>query len=164
MYKILFIGLVAFSNSSIAGSVYKCTVEGVIKYSHLPCGEVEEKVKEYTFDEIETVKSNTNVVQTQKNSQVKNTKELMHSTKLYTIKSKIKRHQSNIVAHQKKMNKEIEILKVRSTYATNNLAGATYQTALSNEMIAVSHKYESLIDSEEKKIAGYRSEIEKLNK
>jgi len=163
MYKLLVIPFIVFSSSSLASSVYKCTVEGVVKYSHLPCGEVEEEVKAYTFENMEAVTAKAKVKQAQESSPVKSTKELMHSAKLYTIKSKIKRYQSNVTTHQKKMSKEIERLKIRSTYANNNLAGATYQTALSNEMIAVSNKYQSLIDLEENKILELTSKIEKLN-
>ena len=43
------------------------------------------------------------------------------------------------------MNSEIQVLNQRAGYANNNLAGATYEGALSTQMNAVATKYDSLI-------------------
>lgn len=163
MYKYLILTMFLFTDFAIAASVYKCTVDGVIKYSQSPCGEVDHKVSKYkleTKEKVEGVTTNTIKVQHSNN---KNTKELQTSSKLYTINSKIKRYQNNIEKYQKKMSKEIKKLKSRTYYANNNLAGATYQAALSSEMVAVSNKYSALIDLEENKIKELKLQVVKLN-
>jgi len=128
-------------NKALAGTVYKCTVDGVIKYSQMPCGDGEpEKVI------ILDVMSNS-IKPTQKQSQ-STTSNNDYIVKSHIISNKIKRSEANIKKYQKKMVKELSVLKARTYNANNNLAGAVYQDALSNEMIAVTNKYQSLIDTE----------------
>tara|TARA_R110000737_G_scaffold254346_1_gene263716 strand:- start:410 stop:904 length:495 start_codon:yes stop_codon:yes gene_type:complete len=162
MYKFLVLFVFLYTDFALATSVYKCTVDGVTKYSQSPCGEVDNKVEEYKFETNTKVHGLTTNNESKQHSNNKSTKELQASTKLYTLDSKIKRYRVNISKYQKKMNKEIQTLKARTYYANNNLAGATYQFALSNEMVAVSNKYKSLIDLEENRIKNLESEIEGL--
>jgi hypothetical protein len=162
MYKFLVLFVFLYTDFTLAASVYKCTVDGVTKYSQSPCGEVDNKVEKYKIETNKKVNGLTTNKERKQHSNNKSTKELQTSTKLYTLNSKIKRYRVNISKYQKKMNKEIQRLKSRTYYANNNLAGATYQAALSNEMIAVSNKYKSLIDLEENKIKYLESEIEAL--
>lgn len=163
MSKILFLFLFIYTDLALAASVFKCTIDGVTKYSQSPCGKMDNKVEKY---KLETNKKNDGLTSDNEHkplSNNKNTDELQTSAKLYTINSKIKRYQVNIAKYQKKMSKEIKILKSRTYYANNNLAGATYQAALSNEMVAVSNKYSALINLEENKIKELKSQAEKLS-
>jgi len=138
---VLFILSMILVNKALAGTVYKCTVDGVIKYSQMPCGDGEpEKVI------ILDVMSNS-IKPTQKQSQ-STTSNNDYIVKSHIISNKIKRSEANIKKYQKKMVKELSVLKARTYNANNNLAGAVYQDALSNEMIAVTNKYQSLIDTE----------------
>jgi hypothetical protein len=57
---------------------------------------------------------------------------------------------ANINQYQKKMVRELMYLRLKLTMLTiqyNNLTGAIYQDALSTEMLAVTNKYQSLIDT-----------------
>lgn len=142
MYKfILFIVLMVTASSNVSAAVYTCTVDGVTQYSQMPCGDgAPEKVTS-----LETIAPPIKSEQYSKSSSAKGNGYLV---KAHIINNKIKRSEANIKAYQKKMVKEIKILKARTYNANNNLAGAVYQNALSREMVAVTNKYNTLIENE----------------
>ena len=58
----------------------------------------------------------------------------------------------------RRMDLELEILRLKKTAANNNLAGATYEHSLSAEMQAVSTSYDTKIRSKEEEIKRLRAE------
>ena len=149
MLKIFTVTLLFFSFFTNA-AIYKCTVDGIDTYSQQPCSakanEVEIKVQNTYQSKLKPTKT-----------QLKNNDNEVNS---YILKRKIRMHNENIAKIKRKMERELATLKARTYYAANNLAGAQYQTALSQEMIAVTNKYATLISDEERKIKALKSNIE----
>lgn len=74
----------------------------------------------------------------------------------YITKKKVEREKAEIhrkiSKYRKQMDREIAKIKHDAKYATNNIAGATYEDALNEKMIAVSEKYLALIELEQSKL------------
>jgi hypothetical protein len=140
---LVLLSLITMSSGYCA--VYKCEINGSLTYSQFPCGNNAEKVN------IRVSKGNSKVTSSN-NRQPTDFQE----TNLYIQIKKIDRDilysQNKIVTYQRKMKSEINQLQIRASYANNNLAGATYEGALSSQMGAVATKYDSLISVEHKKI------------
>ncbi|MFT6692685.1 MAG: hypothetical protein ACJAXH_003225 [Colwellia sp.] len=152
---VLFILSMILVNKTLAGTVYKCTVDGVIKYSQMPCGDGEpEKVII-----LDVMSNSIKSPQKQPQSTTSNNDYIIKS---HIISNKIKRSEANIKKYQKKMVRELNVLKARTYSANNNLAGAIYQDALSTEMLAVTNKYQSLIDTSTTNINKLKSKINDL--
>lgn len=128
-----------------ADSVYKCEVGGVVKYSQTPCGDSDTKID---IKDVNQPTSPKYKIATKGFVPINTT----DSPSAYILKKKIKRHERNIGTYTKKMKREVDTLKVRTYSANNNLAGAIYQDSLSKEMIAVTNKYNTLIDVQKAKI------------
>lgn len=146
---IIVLGL-TITNYSSAQTFYKCDRYGMTVFSQQPCGDSAEEIKAKNHPSQYKAKKNkhrenANVIS--KNPQADITK-----VKIYSIEQKIKRHNSKINSAKRKMSKEISTLKARTAYASNNLAGAIYQDALSEEMIAISNKYTAIINDEDRLI------------
>jgi phosphatidate phosphatase PAH1 len=125
-----------------ADSVYKCDIKGVTTFSQQPCDDKQEKI-------IIKLKPGNNAIiapQASPASPNKTSEQHLDEIRNYQIEQEIKRNSRTIRHYEKKMTKELKILKTRTTYATNSLAGAIYQESLSSEMIAVTQKYSTLID------------------
>ena len=164
MYKILLISLLVIVKFSYAGEVYKCTVDGKITYSQMPCANNEAEERLYKLEAIQPIDATPSLrTNTVSNPNKANSDSSQAQVKIYLLNNKIKRSKSKISTYQKKMTKEISKLKSRTYYANNNLAGATYQAALSNEMVAISNKYKSLMEIESITINNLQSEIDNLN-
>ena len=56
------------------------------------------------------------------------------------------------------MNGELSALRQKKSYANNNLAGAQWQTSISEEMSAVTAKYQTMIDAEKDRLAHLREQ------
>lgn len=146
-----------FVNKTLAGSVYKCTVDEVIKYSQMPCGDGEP-------DKVIILDIMSNSIKSPQNQPQPTTSNNDYIIKSHIISNKIKRSETTINKYQKKMVKELNVLKARTNNANNNLAGAIYQDALSTEMLAVTNKYQSLIDTETTNINKLKLKINELKK
>jgi hypothetical protein len=74
----------------------------------------------------------------------------------YIARKKVEREkteiQRKIRKYRKQMDREIAKIKHDAMYATNNIAGATYEDSLNEKMIAISEKYQTLIDLEQSKL------------
>lgn len=139
--------LLLVSPPNANADIYKCEIDGKHTYSQFPCGDSAEKIN------VKTVKSSSKVSYSNKNL---SRSAKIEDTNLYVKISKIDRQlrdsNNNIKKYQRKMKSEIKVLKQRANYASSNLAGATYEGALSTQMNAVATKYDSLIDIEQKTI------------
>lgn len=150
MIKLVSIVVLILSINVNAQVFYKCEKNGMTIFSQQPCGEKAEEVKAKDNSERKSPRKKTGPADS--NVISKNPKSDMLKVKIYNIDQKIKRHNKKINSAKRKMTKEITILKHRATYANNNLAGAIYQDALSEEMVAISNKYTAIINDEERLI------------
>ena len=59
---------------------------------------------------------------------------------------------------------ELFQLRLKKTNAANNLAGATYENSISNEMTAVTQNYDTLIRTDESQISDLERQLDALSK
>lgn len=67
-----------------------------------------------------------------------------------------------ISKHQTAMNREMAILRQKKQYANNNLAGAQWESSISNEMSAVGAKWDSMIRVEQSNLDRLREQVSSL--
>jgi predicted RNase H-like nuclease (RuvC/YqgF family) len=82
--------------------------------------------------------------------------------KLTEIDREISRLEGQIVDHRSAMNDQIASLQRKKQSANNNLAGATWEQSISDEMSAVSQKYDALIRNDQSRIDVLRADAERL--
>ena len=70
--------------------------------------------------------------------------------------------EGQIVEHRSAMSDQIANLQRKKQYANNNLAGATWEQSISDEMSAVSQKYDALIRNDQSQIDLLRADAERL--
>lgn len=135
-----------YSFNTTATSVYKCKQGNTTIFSQTPCDDTDTKVNVYESQPYRSQK-----VVTQNYSNDSSTSSL-NSTQQFILNQKMTRKIKKIEGLTNRMNKELNILKLKSLNASNNLAGANYKKALSNEMITTSTKYQALIKVEQNKL------------
>lgn len=133
--------LYIFTGHASAGSVYKCDINGVITFSQQPC---DDNLTPIVIKHRSG--SNTKVKPKAITTNNKKAIKQLDEVKAYQLGQEIKRNEHTISRYEKKMNKELTVLKARTYSANNNLAGAIYQESLSSEMIAITNKYKILIN------------------
>ena len=82
--------------------------------------------------------------------------------RLTEIDREIKQLESRIIDHRSALNNEIANLQRKKQSANNNLAGATWEQSISDEMSAVSQKYDALIRNDQSQIDLLRADAERL--
>ena len=84
--------------------------------------------------------------------------------RLAEIDREIKRLEDRIVGHRSAMDSEMASLRRKKQFASNNLAGATWEQSISDEMNAVAQKYDALIRNDQNQIDFLRKDAERLRK
>ena len=140
----------------LANDIYRCTENGKITFSQMPCSKnaKQQVIKDEPIRKLKPAQSSSTGVANEVS---------IKRTELYILEQRIVRHNHKIEKLNKKMDKELAVLKKQTTYANNNLAGANYQNALSSEMIAVTNKYKSLIDTELRAIEALQTKIKNIS-
>lgn len=64
--------------------------------------------------------------------------------------------------YRRAMDSEMNRLRNKKLYANNNLAGATWEQSISDEMNAVASKYDSMIRAAQNRIDQLRNEEDRL--
>ena len=82
--------------------------------------------------------------------------------KLTEIEREIKVIEDRIIDHRRSLNREMENLQRKKGLANNNLAGATWEQSISDEMSAVSQRYDALIRNDQSRIDLLRADAERL--
>lgn len=77
---------------------------------------------------------------------------------------KILETQRQISSYRQAMDEELNRLKRQKLYANNNLAGATWEQSISDEMNAVTKKYEVLIQAEQSRLDALQRDADQLRK
>jgi hypothetical protein len=82
--------------------------------------------------------------------------------RLLEIERAVTQSQDRIASYRQEMSDQIDALRSRKHAASNNLAGATWEQSISEEMSAISQQFNVLIRSEQDRIAGLRDEAKSL--
>jgi hypothetical protein len=82
--------------------------------------------------------------------------------RLLEIDREITQSQDRIASYRQEMSDQMDALRRRKHTASNNLAGATWEQSISEEMSAISQQFNVLIRSEQDRIAGLRDEAKSL--
>src|SRR5690554_3435232 len=79
------------------------------------------------------------------------------------LKRDLRRTENKITQYQQNMQRELAVLQGKKRSANNNLAGAQWETSISNEMQAVTTKYNSLISTEQSRLDAQRQQLQPVN-
>src|SRR5690554_352584 len=139
-----------------ASQVYVCTnAEGKQSFQQLPCeGEVESEVR--AIKPAELVGS----VSPVSDRFYEETRDFNTQEKL---KRDLRRTENKINQYQQNMQRELAALQGKKRSANNNLAGAQWETSISNEMQVVTTKYNSLISTEQSRLDAQRQQLQPVN-
>lgn len=170
--KWIYLSLMFATAPSYSAQIHKCEIDGVVTFSQMPCPDnayKKEKITVKTQPKIQAAKNfnadelkqNTTspLPVTSNNSAAK--KDLIRVS-IFQLDQQIARRNQNIQRLKRKMSRSVSKLKTRTTYANNNLAGAIYQDALSEEMIATTNKYATMIHDEERQIEELKAKKQTL--
>lgn len=87
---------------------------------------------------------------------------LERERRLTEIDREIQRLEGRIIDHRSAMDSEMASLRRKKQLANNNLAGATWEQSISEEMNAVAQKYDALIRGEQSRIDRFRNDADRL--
>lgn len=143
--------ILGFSN--VNASIYRCEKADVVEFSQFPCGKGAKKiaVKEQNPSLSSTVGRHTEADNSQIESYIR----------IKQLAQKVRQHQDKVDTLTANMNKEISQLKNQSDAQLNNLSGAKKETAIANQMVNVSQRYDLQIEREQREID--RLQKEKLH-
>ncbi|MCQ8877227.1 hypothetical protein NQT69_04125 [Pseudoalteromonas shioyasakiensis] len=142
---IIAISSLALLNVNIAtASVYQCEKGGVVEFSQFPCGKDAKKI---------TVKEQNPGVPSEIVTHGKmDTTQIDSYIRIKQIDVEIAQHQDKIDTLTAHMNEEIGSLKNQSDAQLNNLTGAKKDTAIANQMVNVTQRYDVQIEREQRDI------------
>ena len=150
--------------TSPALAVNKCVDEtGKVVYQSAPCPTTS-KGSELTLQKAASVPapSPADAAELQRIRQTASAME--RELKLKDIDREIKRLEGRIVDHRSAMDSEMASLRQKKQFALNNLAGATWEQSISDEMNAVTQKYDALIRSDRSQLDQLRNDADRLRK
>lgn len=152
MKHIIMLSLLVMAGFANAEQVYICTdANGKKQFQQRPCQEntkSEEKV--FTADMVGTNMESLDFDEEDKNMEIRQ------------LNRDISASRSRISGYQKSLRLELDALRSKKRYANNNLAGAQWEDSISNEMNAVSAKWDSMIRVEQSNLDNLRSQLADL--
>ncbi|WP_143869902.1 DUF4124 domain-containing protein [Catenovulum sediminis] len=162
MNKLVIILASSILCSAAHSAVYKCTEQnGKIIFSGTPC-------KENQNTELLNIKvptSNSQVEHEEGNTEpdyVRESKEISHRLKIESVKRKIRKREREINFLMDEMDAKLSAIRKKKSYASNNLAGAEWETSLSAEMQAITSQYNVRVEMEREKIKQLNSQLATL--
>lgn len=146
--------LILTSSFTHAASVYQCKdTNGKMTFSDMPCAKNEKSSLVDVKVVIPSVSATTNQDEP---DYVKTNKRIKNNLQRERLERKVKQQQYQIDRLYDEMDAEIAALKEKKTYSKNNLAGAQWETSISNEMQAITSQYHSKIQMENDKLSQYQ--------
>ncbi|WP_448566304.1 DUF4124 domain-containing protein [Thalassotalea ganghwensis] len=141
--------LFVISISLPASQIYQCEIDGVTHFSQSPCGEDASKV------EVKTPQSyDSNATQALKANQPAQPVAINN----FIVSKKIKRLEQSIARYRKQKNDEIARIEQKSLDAPTTHTGGLYLQALSKELLAVSAKYDTMIEKKQTEIDALKAQ------
>lgn len=137
--KISIGAIVLFVSQSVgATQIYQCKDNhGQTVFSQMPCGKNAEKIT------VETVSPTRDQIKSTQETNARNDAMVEHAEKQRGLQSAKDRVQELI----KERDGKLQALRYKKLYAANNLAGATWEKSISDEMAAVTTRYNADIDA-----------------
>ena len=162
--KVIFFVFMLFVSSVAQSAFYKCVVDGNTTFTDQPC---DQGAKSEVLNNIEVVKRVPSTRrQTENASSVERMNKATASMYADRRKSELKRDisdkEKSVVTLQKRMDAEVAGLRFKKRFASNNLAGATYEGSISEEISAVVSRYDSKISVAQRDIDRFYKELERL--
>lgn len=127
--------------------VYKCTTNGSVTFSDMPCGNDAKPMELNVYMPPAELVAKAN----------KQTQDIEQNLAASKKKHQIEALHSEIETKKLKRDNELGMLRSKKKLAANNLAGATWENSISAEMQAVTLRYQSEIDALNTQIAALQS-------
>lgn len=154
MRQAVILPLAAFMLASAAeAEIYKCERDGETVFSQTPCAPNAQEV---------TVKVHTPDPEAAKLAaeRAEATNEAVDtSMERRRIEREISDLEDRIRGYERRMDSELTSLRLKKTRAANNTAGATWEQSISDEMSAVTSRYQTKIDSAQRQIDRLRDRM-----
>lgn len=147
-----------------AMAVNKCVNEaGQVVYQSAPCPATA-KGSELTLQKVAPAPTSS-PADSEELKRIQQTADaLERERRLTEIDRDIKRLEGRIIDHRSEMDGEMNGLRRKKQFANNNLAGATWEQSISDEMNAVAQKYDALIRDDQNRIERLRADADQLRK
>ena len=158
----------AMMANPVSAEVYKCA-DG--KYQADPCDEQSEPLDLSGVGIVVSQSGDVGIVESESSPTINDKSDSKSSDKKqnfadYLRKQKIERQIKNLEKDKKKAfnsrDKKIAQLRSNGNRANNNLAGATWQQSLAQEMTAVMQQANTEVESIDREIASLRDELKQL--
>lgn len=151
-----FIGTVATMCSVAQAGMYQCEVNGKPYFSDRPCGNETQSVDidYYTPD----AGSSEEAIESSEAAQSK----IEAYTEKRRLKRKLNTAESRLRSLRQRRDSELAALRQKKRLANNNLAGAVWEDSISQEMTAVTARYNSDIESARAEVDRLKQAMEQL--
>ena len=159
MNKLSIIIVSLLLSGGVNAEVYKCTLaNGKVVFSGDPCqgSQKTEVINVYVPRPQSSNAANADSTQT---DYVEEQKGLSRRLKIDSVKRNILKTQRNIDSLLEEMDSKLVAIKNKKRSASNNLAGAEWETSLSTEMQAVTSQYNVKVELEREKLKRLNSQL-----
>jgi hypothetical protein len=171
--KYLFFVAALIASSSAYSAFYKCVVDGKTTFTDQPCEENAKSEEVHIAPFVPVLgatsnASNDNEQQKQEMSSTSIQRMNQATARLYKerreaeLERAIVEKREHITNLQVAMELEVAKLRVKKNYSNNNLAGATWESSISEEISATVKRYDSKIEVAQKDIDRMYKELESL--
>ncbi len=159
MKPLITVTLAVCAFSSPAHAVFKCEVDGKITFSQTRCAPTAETIQvkthipsaesaEHAASRADAIKAELDKTQAQR--------------ELRRIRTQIRALEADVARYQKRQDNEIAALREKKLHANNNLAGATWEQSISQEMQAVVQNYTSKINTARDQIKHLQKRLDEV--
>jgi hypothetical protein len=138
------------------GAIYKCNIDGQAVFSQIPCAADAEEV---VIKVQPKMGSNASKAASEKLQQLDENEK---RRELDRAKYDLRKTKRKITKYEKNMKKKLATLRGKKKLAANNLAGAQWESSISEEMSAVTSQYSLLIENARKDRKDLESRIVEL--
>jgi hypothetical protein len=145
---------------TVYAQVYKCEVNGVVQFTQQPCAD-DAELTSYKTEIVESVNSAVPPSQ-QAQTHIDTLNRISESIRKRDINIEISKLTTERKLMQQKRDMSIDRLRQTKQSAANNLAGATWEEALSKEMSAVAIQYDTDIRTLDNQIDRLRAELNSI--
>ena len=158
----IFLGLAsAMTGPAGATEVYRCEIDGVMSFSQQPCAENAQRL------EVNYIRpSAADIARQEERSRrtVETNREMAQERQIREIGYDIESAAGTIRTLQRQRDIEVAQLRRKKDSANNNLAGATWENSITQEMEAVIQRYDSLISQHQADIDRWREDLQSMGK
>jgi hypothetical protein len=137
-FLVLFLGPVLTISTIASADIYKCKDKrGQVTFSQMPCAPDAKKIIVKTTEPTAEDQEQARLTIEKNNAMVKAQQD---SRQINAAKNRVEK----LI---KERDAKLQQLKIKKLYATNSLAGATWEKSISEEMSAVTERYNADIES-----------------